>query len=83
MKDVKAAVDKELAGREKDARGRKPDPLLVKALKASTRAFDASTDEGGTWRKMAKAVDDKHLDDAIEQARKLHKSIEIWTNQFH
>ena len=76
MKDIKAAVDEEVAGREKDGRGRKPDPLIIKALKASTRAFAASSEEGGTWNKMAKEVDEEHLDAAIKQAQQLHKMVE-------
>ena len=76
VKALKAAVGDELAGREKDGRGRKPDPLILKALKASTRAFKASTEEGGTWNKMAKEVDDEHLGAAIKQAQQLQKAVE-------
>ncbi|MFC1482561.1 hypothetical protein ACFL51_02020, partial [Myxococcota bacterium] len=73
VRQLKEEVGKKLDKMPKDTRGRPPDPDIVKVLKASTRAIEATA---GTWQQNARDLNSDQLSDSIATAKALMEELE-------
>ena len=76
VRALKAEVKEELSKLEKDPRGRKPKPLIIKTLSRSLKLFTLESGRKSFRKADIDELSDQEKKDALKAANELIKSLE-------